>query len=709
MRSQINLLVDPLLSISPSGRTTLPGLFAAMASDRVRGFPALRPHQRPAWHMFLAQLGALAFYRGSKDEIPEDEETWTSLLRGLTPNHADDAPWRLEVYDWRKPAFLQPPVPDELKWSPVETPDELDLLITARNHDLKRSVGRDATSEDWVYALVSLQTCEGYGGKGNYGIARMNGGSSSRPMLGLAPARAGDLSLDPSAWWLRDVRQLLSARRSAGESEPPRTALLWSAVWPEGHQLALDDLDPWFIEVCRRIRLERSAGKLRALRAASRKSRIASWSLQGNTGDPWAPVHHLDGKCLTPGFGEFDYRRLSDLLFSGEWDLPLLCRPADGETGDRILVAEALSRGNVKTEGFQSRLLPLPADLLPQIAPNTPVASLAKAQLEEAKAVGRALDIALAILAAGGGVAEKRHFKPALASRRRFHREVDHFFFESLWRRARAEEEGETDRFDSQCAFLAELLRIAEAELNLSLPGIPCPAILRPKAEARARRRFRTLLWSAFPHFFERDTARRIASQDEQREAESEFARASRSAARMLQGLAPAQLARTRRMTIETVTPVYWNLASRHPDTIGRPDTRREWAAVIRILAVLTKPGNPEGRSARHLSERRLGEALCDGGNLHTWPGGTEHPPHPVFSERKLAQLLAAKGPLRSVLLERAVRALAASRAPGCGVDPADIAQVLLVPEDDSVLAHPYYRRLDRASRSAAKSRERAA
>ena len=161
MRSPVNLLVEPLLSISSSGKTTLPGLFAAMACNRVQGFPALRPHQRPAWHMFLVQLAALALHRGSKDEIPEDEVTWTSLLRGLTPNHPDDAPWRLEVYDWRKPAFLQPPVPGALKWSPVETPDELDLLITARNHDLKSSVARDVTPEDWIYALVSLQTCEG--------------------------------------------------------------------------------------------------------------------------------------------------------------------------------------------------------------------------------------------------------------------------------------------------------------------------------------------------------------------------------------------------------------------------------------------------------------------------------------------------------------------------------------------------------------------
>ena len=61
----MNLLVDPVLSVTAGGRVTLPGLFAAMAGGRARGFPALRPHQRPAWHMFLVQLGALAAWRGA--------------------------------------------------------------------------------------------------------------------------------------------------------------------------------------------------------------------------------------------------------------------------------------------------------------------------------------------------------------------------------------------------------------------------------------------------------------------------------------------------------------------------------------------------------------------------------------------------------------------------------------------------------------------
>ena len=434
----MNVLVDPVLSVTGGGRVTLPGLFAAMASGRARGLPAIRPHQRPAWHMFLVQLGALAAWRGAGGRIPESETAWTDALRQLTPEDGDDAPWRLSVYDGRRPAFLQPPEPDQAKWTQVGTPDELDMLITARNHDLKNAVAKNAEPEDWIYALVSLQTCEGYSGGGNYGIARMNGGSSSRPMLGLAPAREGDLSLDLSAWWRRDVERLLEARRAGeGGSEDVKPALLWCLEWPGGEQLRLEDLDPWFIEVCRRVRLGWSHDRLSARRATSKKARIDARRLQGRTGDPWAPVHREEGKALTLGSGDFGCERLCELLFSGDWELPLLCRRADGESGAAVLVAEAFSRGNIRTDGFRSRIVPVPEDMASLLGPGTPAAALAKEQMGEIQKFDRALRDALALMAAGGGTVRKEHYSYTFAVRDRFRQEADRLFFESLWRRVR--------------------------------------------------------------------------------------------------------------------------------------------------------------------------------------------------------------------------------------------------------------------------------
>ena len=137
----MNLLQDPTLTISGGAKVSLPELLAAMARGEVRDFPALRPHQRPAWHMFLVQLGALALWKASREELPMDAADWKAGLSGLTPDHADDEPWRLVVADQSKPAFLQPPVPKNLKWSPIKTPDALDMLITSRNHDLKAECG----------------------------------------------------------------------------------------------------------------------------------------------------------------------------------------------------------------------------------------------------------------------------------------------------------------------------------------------------------------------------------------------------------------------------------------------------------------------------------------------------------------------------------------------------------------------------------------
>ena len=77
-----------------------------------------------------------------------------------------------------------------------------------------------------------------------------------------------------------------------------------------------------------------------------------------------------------------------------------------------------------------------------------------------------------------------------------------------------------------------------------------------------------------------------------------------------------------------------------------------------------------------------------------------------MFSERRLAQLMAARGPQRAVLLTRAARALARSRDPSGGINVVDIANALLAPDNRRQLAEPYYRRLDRAELAAQESEE---
>src|SRR4051794_20788578 len=106
---RFNLLDEQLVRVAPSAGSpdglTLPGTFAALMRDDVAAFPGLRPHQRHAWHAFLVQVGALALLVGARSEPPTDEAAWADLLRALTPDDPDDAPWCL-VAPPDRPALL---------------------------------------------------------------------------------------------------------------------------------------------------------------------------------------------------------------------------------------------------------------------------------------------------------------------------------------------------------------------------------------------------------------------------------------------------------------------------------------------------------------------------------------------------------------------------------------------------------------------------
>ena len=62
----LNILTEPVICLDLSDgvrkEVSLPEVFAALVSDKVVSFPALRPHQRHAWHAFLVQLGAMAMH-----------------------------------------------------------------------------------------------------------------------------------------------------------------------------------------------------------------------------------------------------------------------------------------------------------------------------------------------------------------------------------------------------------------------------------------------------------------------------------------------------------------------------------------------------------------------------------------------------------------------------------------------------------------------
>lgn len=168
------------------------------------------------------------------------------------------------------------------------------------------------------------------------------------------------------------------------------------------------------------------------------------------------------------------------------------------------------------------------------------------------------------------------------------------------------------------------------------------------------------------------------------------------AAAHALRQLDPGPLADLRRMTTELGAPAFWRLAAQHPETIGRDP--EGWSAIITILAILTPKGSPENRPALHDAKHAFGAVLCDGGDP-SWSGD-----RPVFSERRLAQLLAARGPARIEALIRAARVLARTRPATSGLDVRGIAWAVLNPNNAAQIAEHYYRRLDRAE--AARTKE---
>lgn len=515
-----SLLTQPLIRTTPHGALTLPGVIAALARDEVEDFPALRPHQSPGWHMFLVQLAALALHEAGRPDIPKDETAWAALLRGLTPDFTEDEPWSLVIEDTTQPAFLQPPVPDGVTLSKnVPSPDALDLLITSRNHDLKQAVARSGQPEDWLFALVSLQTGEGYGGAGNRGIARMNGGSSSRCMLALAP-RSGSaddkgMTPRPGAWFRRDVAVLMETRdeqlNKHAHLEYPATGgikLTWLDPWPEGKQLQIRELDIWFIEVCRRIRLRQSGEALSARKGTSKATRIAAKHLNGVLGDPFAPVNKTDNKSFTLGGGDFNYRKLTELVLSGDWELPLLARPASFEPEEEtlLLVAQALARGNSKTEGFKSRALPIGGKVSRALGSRrAALHELAQGQMQIIEIFDKALGRALALIAAGGDreKVKKDHYAHARDARDRLDQAADVIFFDHLWRRFEAQEKGKEALQAEEKHFAEALFSKARRIFEAARPAIPCASIFRPRAEARAGRVFFGEIQHNFPELFE--------------------------------------------------------------------------------------------------------------------------------------------------------------------------------------------------------------
>ncbi len=496
---QFNLLDEPSIGWRDVAhgalhQGSLPQVLAALATDTLRDFPRLRPHQRHPWHALLVQLAAIALHRAGQCQPWYTAEDWRAALRALTPDDPDDAPWCL-VAPPGKPAMLQAPVPGEnpATWNNLlRAADALDMLVTSKNHDLKAARARQSQADDWLFALVSLQTQEGFLGAGNYGVSRMNGGFASRPGVGVAAV---------GHWgqrWQSDIASLLAQRERiaskfglAGEGGH---ALVWLLPWSGTDPLALESLDPFYIEICRRVRLAAPQGHLQAHTTGSKVARIAAKDSNGVTGDAWTPIETAKSKALTVSRNGFDYKLMSELLMGDGYTHGAAWR-LEGWQPDTPLqaIAQVTVRGQGKTEGYHERRVPVSPRLRMRLqgAQRPLLAALAKKRIQAIADMRKLLWISLCLLFANG---ESDGGNDAISNRasrfaQPFEQQEDSRFFDDLALQVEA-----SDAQQEADVYLHWLLGLAERAERVLLQAFdagPRSGMQRYKARSAALSRFR--------------------------------------------------------------------------------------------------------------------------------------------------------------------------------------------------------------------------
>ncbi len=501
-----SLLDDPFIRVRFTGGTvrgcTLPHVLAALVRGDVLAFEALQPHQQQPWHSFLVQLAAMGVARVNGGAIPEDAATWRDVLLGLSGG--SEAAWHLVVEDVAQPAFMQPPVPEgsvkKAKYkADVPTPDQLDVLITSKNHDVKAQRIVHPRPEHWLFSLLTLQTMEGFLGRGNYGVVRMNGGFGNRPMVGLTKGLSwGDR-------FRRDLHVLLAARENLSHRyDLDGHVLLWLEPWDGGKKsgIPLDTCDPYFIEICRRIRFTAEDGQIVCWRANTKGQRVAApEALNGATGDPWTPVDKAAAKALTVGERGFTYDLLRQIFLSGEYARPAALEFQEDERHGAYLVARTLVRGQGKTDGLHHRIVPISKNISGRLFRDPEererLGARARQRVRIASDVQRKVLYPAVAALLSSGRDEKVDWERVAPWTDAFDRAVDDRFFESLWASV------EMDQDAARAAWEAVLWEEAQRQFADAEGSTPIASVHRWRARSKAQSIFHGRARAVLAHVFD--------------------------------------------------------------------------------------------------------------------------------------------------------------------------------------------------------------
>ena len=261
--------------------------------------------------------------------------------------------------------------------------------------------------------------------------------------------------------------------------------------WDGATSRSLLDCDPFFLEVCRRVRLHEKGGRLVASTKPTETAWLDAKERRGDTGDVWTPVKSdTQGTvALTVGPGGFSYHLMTKLLLLGEYPRrpALLLREGDGK--EPVVVAQVLVRGQGKTEGYHQRLIPIPAKARRRLLAaggDDELRGIARERIQQAgKAASSVLRPALCALLQGGK--DKLDFSDPRPRTwlDRFDAAVDHHFFPDLW------DAVDVPREEHESAWNQRLWRLAEEQLEDAIASAPVPLAQRPRAVAKAELLFR--------------------------------------------------------------------------------------------------------------------------------------------------------------------------------------------------------------------------
>lgn len=504
-----NLLTDRIIGIETNDvmkQVNLPKLLAMLSDGKVDAYTGQRPHQADVWHVFTVQLAANILARqphAQPDTPPTDPVFWEEGLLQLAGNNSNA--WLLLGEDVTQPAFFQHPLTSKselatsfkLKEPKAITPDELDVLVTAKDHDLKITRFPNDELEAWMYALVSYQTTSGFLGAGNYGIVRMNGGFANRPILSLVQ------SLHPALRFREETAIVFNIRnellRSNFGFKPNGKVLTWLTSWNRAeHQYRLDELDPLFIETPRAIRLVKSGKGLVALGATSKARQIGPKSLEnGDVGDAWIPIQTANKKgraALSVDDKGWTPELVCNLLFEKGYELTSLQKPRKAPSA-LWFVASALVRGEGKTKGFHRFMLPVPPNvqlrLLNKVEKHR-LSELAQQLLNDVRDIESALRKAMTVLTEGGpdNPDFNRDAIKAWVNGRiqGFRTDWQDRFFPALWHSTKISEE------EARKEWIADLIHHSKQRLQEAAQLLPLSQTRRYRTKVLLERVFRSIL-----------------------------------------------------------------------------------------------------------------------------------------------------------------------------------------------------------------------